>query len=164
MDTLLNTRDKGTVKTVGFWRRADFEKVEDGEIGRQGDGHGFLGYTITGAYYALLLHRLSEEIKKKRPHLKKAHLRSFDGQNYGIKIRIITPYSPDLIPSDFFLFPNMKKWFGGQRFTSNEILPKSYLLDGLKKLEKRLEKCIELKGDYDEKKNLHKIIYFSIFF
>ena len=27
--------------------------------------------TITGAYYASLLHRLSEEIKKKRPHLKK---------------------------------------------------------------------------------------------
>ena len=29
--------------------------------------------------------------------------------------------------------------------------PKLYFLDGLKKLEKRLEKCIELKGDYVEK-------------
>ena len=29
------------------------------------------GQTITGAYYASLLHRLSEEIKKKRPDLKK---------------------------------------------------------------------------------------------
>ena len=27
--------------------------------------------TITGAYYASLLHRLSQEIKKKLPHLKK---------------------------------------------------------------------------------------------
>ena len=32
-----------------------------------------------------------------------------------------------------------------------EDLPKSYFLDGSKKLEKRLEKCIELKGDYVEK-------------
>ena len=71
------------------------------------------------------------------------------------------PYTLDLAPSDFFLFPNLKKWLGGQRFTSNEViaqidahfedLPKSYFLDGLKKLEKRLEKCIELKGDYVEK-------------
>ena len=58
--------------------------------------------TITGAYYALLLPWLSEEIKKKRRYLKKekilfhqrqrtdAHLRSFEGRNYGIKIRNIT--------------------------------------------------------------------------
>ena len=31
-----------------------------------------------------------------------------------------------------------------------EDLPKSYFLNGLKKLEKRLEKCTELKGDYVE--------------
>ena len=83
----------------------------------------------------------------------------------------------DLAPSDFFSFPNLKKWLGGQRFTSNEKvitqtdayfkdLPKSYFLEGFKKLEKRLEKCIELKEDYVEKwkKNLHKITYCSIFF
>ena len=28
--------------------------------------------------------------------------------------------SPDLDPSDFFLFPNLKKLLDGQRFTSNE--------------------------------------------
>ena len=61
-------------------------------------------------------------------------------------------------PQWLFLFPNLKKWLGGQRFTSNEEvvvetdayfedLPKSYFLDGSKKLEKRLEKCIELKED-----------------
>jgi transposase len=32
------------------------------------------------------------------------------------------PYSPDLAPCDFFLFPNMKKWLGGKRFASNEKL------------------------------------------
>lgn len=31
-------------------------------------------------------------------------------------------YSPDLSPSDFFLFPNLKKWLVGKRFTSNEMV------------------------------------------
>ena len=30
------------------------------------------------------------------------------------------PYSPDLAPSDYFLFPNLKKWLGGKRFSSND--------------------------------------------
>ena len=73
----------------------------------------------------------------------------------------ILQHSPDLTPSDSFLFPNLKKWLGGQRFTSNEViaqtdsyfvdLPKLYLLNSLKKLEKRLEKCIELNGYYTGK-------------
>jgi len=29
------------------------------------------------------------------------------------------PYSPDLA-SDYYLFPNMKKWLAGRRFYSNE--------------------------------------------
>ncbi|EGI63726.1 Histone-lysine N-methyltransferase SETMAR, partial [Acromyrmex echinatior] len=71
------------------------------------------------------------------------------------------PYSPDLVPCDFFLFPNLKKSLAGQKFQSNEEviaateafadLEKTYFLDGLKKLEHRWVKCIELKGDYVEK-------------
>jgi len=56
------------------------------------------------------------------------------------------PYSPDLASSDFFLFPNMKKWLGGKRFSSNkEVIAeteayfkefeKSYFLNSLKLLE-----------------------------
>ena len=30
------------------------------------------------------------------------------------------PYSADLAPYDFFLFPNMKKWMGRKRFTSKK--------------------------------------------
>jgi histone-lysine N-methyltransferase SETMAR len=30
------------------------------------------------------------------------------------------PYSPDLAPSDYYLFSNMKKWLAGIRFYSNE--------------------------------------------
>ncbi|EGI68332.1 Histone-lysine N-methyltransferase SETMAR [Acromyrmex echinatior] len=70
-------------------------------------------------------------------------------------------YSPDLAPCDYFLFPNLKKWFKGKRFTREQLiveteayfegLDKSYYSDGLKKLENRWIKCIKLKGDYVEK-------------
>ena len=76
----------------------------------------------------------------------------------------LPPYSPDLAPSDYFLFSNLKKWLGGKRFYSNdeiilqtntyfEYLEKSYFLEGIQKLEKRWTKCIELKDDYIEKYN-----------
>ena len=38
-------RYNGTVETVEFWRRTGSKEGEDGEIGRQGDVHGFLGCT-----------------------------------------------------------------------------------------------------------------------
>jgi len=70
-------------------------------------------------------------------------------------------YSPDLALCDYYLFPNLKKWFGRKRFTKEQLiteteayfegLNKSYYSDGFKKLENRWIKCIELKGDYVEK-------------
>lgn len=72
------------------------------------------------------------------------------------------PYSPDLAPSDFFLFPNLKKFLGGKKYGSNaEVedavnqyfsgLDNQFFSDGLKGWEKRWTKCIELQGDYVEK-------------
>ncbi|KAG5336727.1 SETMR methyltransferase, partial [Acromyrmex heyeri] len=69
-------------------------------------------------------------------------------------------YSPDLAPCDYFLFPNLKKWFGGKRFTTREQLiaeTEAYfegqiiLFGRLEKVENHWIKCIELKGDYVEK-------------
>ncbi|KAG5328737.1 SETMR methyltransferase, partial [Acromyrmex charruanus] len=70
-------------------------------------------------------------------------------------------YSPDLASCDYFLFPNLKKWFGGKRFAREQLiaetetyfegLDKSCYSDGLKKLENHWIKCNELKGDYVEK-------------
>ena len=73
-----------------------------------------------------------------------------------------SPYSPDLAPCDFFLFPNLKKSLAGHKFESNEEviaateayfanLQKTCFPDGLKKLEHCCIKCIELKGDHVEK-------------
>jgi len=72
------------------------------------------------------------------------------------------PYSPDLAPSDFYLFPKLKLFLAGQRFSSNQKataaaegyfadLMKKIYRDGIKALEHRWNKCISLKGDYAEK-------------
>ncbi|KAG5346680.1 SETMR methyltransferase, partial [Acromyrmex charruanus] len=103
-------------------------------------------------------------LKKKRPHLAKkkvlfhAPMAKFNEFRYELLPH--PAYSPDLAPCDYFLFPNLKKWFGGKRFTREQLiaeteafegLDKSYYSDGLKKLKNHWIKCIELKRDYVEK-------------
>lgn len=72
------------------------------------------------------------------------------------------PYSPDLAPSDYYLFPKLKVHLGGSRFTNDEELKaavEEFLKEvaaadyeaGLKKLLPRLQKCVEKNGDYVEK-------------
>jgi len=72
------------------------------------------------------------------------------------------PYSPDLVPSDFCLFPKLKLFLADQRFSSNQDaiaavegyfadLTKNHYRDGIMALEHRWNKCISLKGDYVEK-------------
>jgi hypothetical protein len=75
------------------------------------------------------------------------------------------PYSPDLAPSDFCLFPKLRLFLAGQRFSSNQeaiaavrveeyfaYLTKNLYRDGIMALEHRWNKCISLKGDYVEKR------------
>ncbi|GFX83133.1 histonelysine Nmethyltransferase SETMARlike [Trichonephila clavipes] len=73
-----------------------------------------------------------------------------------------SPYSPDLAPSNFFLFPHLKIVHGGQRispnqeaitFVNNYFAMKNveYYLDGSQRGEHGWEKCVELQGDYVEK-------------
>ena len=70
--------------------------------------------------------------------------------------------SPDLAPSDYYLFPNLKRCLCGKRFESNEEVEwetkryfgkfgKSYYLEGIKKLKDLWTCCIELKEEYIEK-------------
>ncbi|KYQ50026.1 Histone-lysine N-methyltransferase SETMAR [Trachymyrmex zeteki] len=115
---------------------------------------------------AALLDHFNNILKKKRPQLAKkkvlfhqdnarvhtcpALMAKFNEFRYELLSHLA--YSPD----------NLKKWFGGKRFTTREQLiaeteayfeglDKSYYSDGLKKLENRWIKCIKLKGDYIEK-------------
>ena len=80
----------------------------------------------------------------------------------GFKLVLHPPYSPDLAPSDFHLFPQMKKVLAGRHFARNddviaaveeflESQTKEFFYIGIKALQHRWSKCSTLKGDYVEK-------------
>ena len=71
-------------------------------------------------------------------------------------------YSPDLAPSDFFLFPNLEKDIRGLHFRSDEEVVTAveewvngkdpdFFCSWLMALEHRWSKCITLEGNYIEK-------------
>jgi histone-lysine N-methyltransferase SETMAR len=72
------------------------------------------------------------------------------------------PYSPHLAPSDFYLFPKLKLFLAGQRFSSNQeaiaavegyfaYLTKNHYRDGIMVLEHWWNKFISVKGIYVKK-------------
>jgi len=72
------------------------------------------------------------------------------------------PYSPDLAPSEYHLFPGLKIQLKGHHFSSDaEVIPTAetwldgqpsefFFLSGLQKFEQRAKKCIELREEYFE--------------
>ena len=92
------------------------------------------GKTITAEYYSSLLEQLLEEIRQKRPQklhhgvlfhqdnapAHKAHATMATIDNCGFQIVQNPPYSPDLAPSDYFLFSNLKKISGGPRYANDD--------------------------------------------
>ena len=128
------------------------------------------GKMVTGLYYAELLGQFDAELQKKQPHLAKKkvlfHHDNAPAHSSAVDTAEQLPhptYSPDLAPCDFFLFPNLEKSLARLNFESSEDvivvteayfadLEKTYFsADGLKKLEHRWVKCIELKRDYVDK-------------
>ena len=51
----------------------------------------------------------------------RSHVRQADVLEYGFKEIRHTPYSPDLAPIEYYLFPNLKKRLRGQRSTDDEL-------------------------------------------
>ncbi len=95
----------------------------------------FLGRreTITSERYCQTLSNLKECIRKKRPHLWEGrsflihhdnaspHTSDFTMkkiQKWGLTILDHPPYSPDLAPCDFALFPKLKSHLRGHRFAT----------------------------------------------
>ena len=144
------------------------------------DAHGIFfidflekGKTIKSDYYMALLDRLSAEIKKKRPHMQKKKVlfhkdnapchqsmkTMFKFNELSFELLPHTPYSPDLTPSDYWLFDDLKKMLQGKRFSSNKeviarteayfkIKDESLYKKDIEKLEKRWNECITLEGNY----------------
>ena len=75
-------------------------------------------------------------------------------------------FSPDLAPSNYFLFPNLKKIIRGRHFRSNEEVMAAveewvgdkdpgFFSSGLIALEHCWSKCIILEGNYIEKEEIN---------
>ena len=104
------------------------------------DAHGVISIdylekrrTITGAYYAALLDRLVDEIRNKQRLWRRkksfswwqciiSHIAHCPGKKHELGFESLPhpPYSPDLTPSDYYLFENFKQYLYGRRFESNE--------------------------------------------
>ncbi|UYV73009.1 hypothetical protein LAZ67_10001506 [Cordylochernes scorpioides] len=140
--------------------------------------HEFLrqGRTVNKEYYLQVMRNLREAIHQKRPDLWKnknwllhhdnapAHtsllVRDLLAKNNTLMMPQ-PPYSPDLAPCDFFLFPKLKRPMKGRRYAtldeiktaSKEELKKILKNDFLKCFEdwkNRWHKCIISHGDYFE--------------
>lgn len=80
----------------------------------------------------------------------------------GVQLVTHPPYSPDLAPCDFWLFPKVKEQLRGRRFNSDvealdaldaalEGLDKKSFQDCFQKWFERMDSCIRHAGDYFEK-------------
>ena len=79
------------------------------------------------------------------------------------KVKVLNnpPYSPDLSPCDYFLFPRLKKMLSGNKYTSRSSLgsaiyqclqqiPKEDYLSAFRNWVKKLQICVSVEGKYFE--------------
>ena len=77
-------------------------------------------------------------------------------QKCGFQLGEDPPYSPDLAPSDYYLFPKMKKEFGGHYFARYDVMNAvdqngAIYTEGIRLLHDRWTNCVNVGGDYVEK-------------
>ena len=134
------------------------------------------GQTVNQHFYQQVLARLSDRVRRCRRGLwsDAAWLLHHDNapahtaisvRQFLTKRQITTldhpPYSPDLAPSDFWLFPRLKTVLKGTHFASVEDIQAvvTSTLRGIKEDEfiqcfkawqKRMQRCIDCGGDYFE--------------
>jgi [histone H3]-lysine36 N-dimethyltransferase SETMAR len=124
--------------------------------------------TINGNYYAtVILPQLVDGISEQRPKMRSTRLLLHHDNaaphgtkqvkdyiaSQGIQIMPHPPYSPDLAPMDFWVFPKLKSDLSGIHFSRIQDLAKAvksqleaygedWFREGLEKWKERLEKCI----------------------
>jgi len=133
------------------------------------------GTSVTAVYYHDWMQDLRRKMHKNRPDLLgDGPLTLHDNAHphlgkvvtdllskYEWEVLPHTPYSPDMSPPDFDLFPKLKEPMRGHCFSSQEEvsavvtqairgLNKSGTLNGIEKLPKRWDAVIEKQGDYIE--------------
>ncbi|GFT41892.1 histone-lysine N-methyltransferase SETMAR [Trichonephila clavipes] len=94
-----------------------------------------------------------------RPHISRTTWELIE--SFGWEVLDYAPYSPDLAPSDLYLFRYLKPSLGGKHLSDNEEVKatvNSWLFDqaagfdeGFQNLDLRYDKCINKLGNYVEK-------------
>jgi len=132
--------------------------------------------TMNGQCYASQLLKLRDAIKEKRRRMltrgvwllhdnapnHKSMIAQQAVRDCGFVQLDHPAYSPDLAPSDYFLFRNLKSHLRGVRYPDDEALKEAvkewlegqteeFYFSGINSLPEKCRKCIELSGDYIEK-------------
>lgn len=160
------TMSAGKVMATVFWDRHGVLVVDFMEKGT----------TINAERYCQTLEKLRRAIQnRRRGRLSKGIRLHHDNarvhtarrtqdllMKFGWTVIPHAPYSPDIAPSDFHLFPKLKNHLGGQRFSDDDEVKEAvtkylyglavdFYADGYEKWIIRQQKCIEKNGDYVEK-------------
>lgn len=132
------------------------------------------GKSVTGRYYRdVVLKKLKKYYQKRRSVSGYRHARLLHDnapshtselvkqflKSENVTVLPHPPYSPDLAPCDFFLFPKIKKFLSGRRYKSRQAIgsavsqclrdiPKSAYRDAFLKWIQRLKLCISNHGEY----------------
>jgi histone-lysine N-methyltransferase SETMAR len=135
------------------------------------------GQTVTSARYSdMLVNELKPAIRSKHQGLlskrvlllhdnARPHTAAHTVDNLrALEFEVLKhpPYSPDLAPLDFHVFQPTKEHLRGQKFVDdNEVMeavqnllkatPKSFFVEGIRKLVDRRTKCVAKQGEYVEK-------------
>lgn len=132
------------------------------------------GQTVNGTFYAKVLERLRIRVRRVRRKIADTWMLHHDNvpSHTSLIVREVLakhnvttlpqpPYSPDLAPPDFFLFPQIKGSLKGHRFGTIEAIQavstgclNSLAVDDFQEAydnsEKRWQRCIDAGGSYFE--------------
>lgn len=134
------------------------------------------GQTINADRYCATVQKVKADIQNKRRSGEKPYLLHYDNarphtasktvemiERANFELLPHPPYSPDLSPADFAIFPKMKKLLRGRIFacrgdlealTRHVLLhemPRSVFADAIDDMHTRWQKCAQRGGDYVEK-------------
>ena len=137
--------------------------------------HGTTIKIVNAAFYVEVLKRLWENVQRKRPDQWRNNTWLLHHDNAPAHAALLTqrfltnnnmtvvphpPYSPDLAPSNFFLFPKLKTKLKGQRVQTEEIQEESQAIlntlrendfqECFKNWQRRWDRCQASEGDYFE--------------
>lgn len=133
------------------------------------------GQTVNAAYIVKTLDIFLKNMRTKRPQMVERGFQ-FHWDNAPVHTAVAVknwfaahsipllehpPYSPDLAPADFFLFPKVKEMLAGHTLTAGGVktawegvtrtIAKEDYATAFRRWYERAEKCVEIGGEYIEK-------------